>query len=75
MWMVCKKFPARAGEQPLSMISRNELRMMVASNTSKESARDVTGAMVGNSGLFFRSKLRSNYFQWATSKCTGERIA
>ena len=44
---VNKKFPARAGEQPLSMISRNELRMMVASNTSKESARDVTGAMVG----------------------------
>ena len=44
---VYKKFPARAGEQPLSMISRNELRMMVASNTSKESARDVTGAMVG----------------------------
>lgn len=44
---VYKKFPARAHELPLSIIRRKELRVMVASQTLRNGALDVTGAMTG----------------------------
>lgn len=44
---VYKRFPARAHEQPISVISRKELQAMTASHTVKKTAFDVTGAMAG----------------------------
>ena len=44
---VYKRFPARVHEQPIPVISRKELRSMVASQTIKKTTLDVTGAMAG----------------------------
>lgn len=44
---VYERFPARAHERPLSVILRKDLRVMTASETIKNSALDVTGAMMG----------------------------
>lgn len=44
---VYKRFPARAHERPPQAISRKELQAMTASQTIKNTAHDVTGAMTG----------------------------
>jgi len=44
---VYKKFPAQAHEHPIPIMGREELSNMVASQSTKDSKRDVTGAMGG----------------------------
>lgn len=47
---VYEKFPPRAHEQPLKVISRKDLQKMTAAQIIKKTTRDVTGAMAGKLG-------------------------